>query len=143
MPQNKRILFAIMGWGLGHATRCIPLIQSLMKDNHVILASNGISSILLQQEFPDKICIDYPDYAVKYPKNRIMLLPLIALQLPSIIIKLTKEYLQTQNVVKDNNIAPPYFIIKTTETIKRKKKSEKTLGMALAQIAAPPASISA
>ena len=104
MPKNKRILFAIMGWGLGHATRCIPIIKSLLKDNHVILASNGNSSILLRHEFPICTCIDYPDYAVKYPRYRSMLLPLIALQIPSIIMKLIKEYLQTQKVIKDENI---------------------------------------
>ena len=104
MPKNKRILFAIMGWGLGHATRCIPIIKSLMKENHVILASNGISATLLKQEFISLQCIDYPDYAIKYPRNKMMLLPLIALQLPSIIIKLIKEYLQTQKVINDENI---------------------------------------
>ena len=126
MPKNKRILFAIMGWGLGHATRCIPIIRSLMKENHVILASNGISTTLLKQEFSSLKCIDYPDYAIKYPRNKMMLLPLIALQLPSIIIKLIKEYLQTQKVINDENIdliisdsrygvystgVPTYFII--------------------------------
>jgi uncharacterized protein (TIGR00661 family) len=104
MPNNKHILFAIMGWGLGHATRCIPIIRSLMKENHVILASNGISTTLLNQEFSSLKCIDYPDYAIRYPKNKMMLLPLIALQLPSIILKLIKEYLQTQKVINDENI---------------------------------------
>ena len=126
MPKNKRILFAIMGWGLGHATRCIPIIKSLMKENHVILASNGISTTLLKQEFSSLRCIDYPDYAIRYPKNKMMLLPLIALQLPSIILKLIKEYLQTQRVMNHENIdliisdsrygvystgVPTYFII--------------------------------
>mgnify|MGYP000011690009 FL=1 len=126
MPKNKRILFAIMGWGLGHATRCIPIIKSLMKENHVILASNGISTTLLKQEFSSLKCIDYPDYAIKYPKNKMMLIPLIALQLPSIILKLIKEHLQTQKVINDENIdliisdsrygvystgVPTYFII--------------------------------
>ena len=104
MPVNKRILFSIMGWGLGHATRCIPIIISLMKDNHVILSSNGISSILLRQEFPTLKCIDYPDYAVNYPRNKMMFLPRMAFQLPNIIIKLIKEYLQTQKVIKNENI---------------------------------------
>ena len=75
-----------------------------MKENHVILASNGISTTLLKQEFSSLNCIDYPDYAIKYPRNKMMLLPLIALQLPSIIIKLIKEYLQTQKVINDENI---------------------------------------
>ena len=104
MPKNKRILFAIMGWGLGHATRCIPIIRSLMTENHVILSSNGVSTTLLKQEFPTLKCIDYPDYSVTYPRNRVMFFPLITLQLPGIIIKLIKEYLQTQQVIKDENI---------------------------------------
>ena len=104
MKNNKRILFAIMGWGLGHSTRCIPIIKSLMKDNYVILSSNGISTTLLRQEFPTLKCIDYPDYAVNYPRNKMMFLPRIAFQLPNIIIKLIKEYLQTQKVTKDENI---------------------------------------
>ena len=104
MPKNKRILFAIMGWGLGHATRCIPIIRSLMTENHVILSSNGVSTTLLKQEFPALKCIDYPDYSVKYPRKRIMFLPLITLQLPGIIIKLIKEYLQTQKVINEEKI---------------------------------------
>ena len=40
------------------------------------------------------------------------------------LISNLEKKLKTKIVlVKDNNIAPPYFIIKTTETIKRKKKS--------------------
>ena len=75
MYPNKKILFAVMGWGLGHATRCIPLIQSLKDKQHVIIASNGISLHLLKQEFPNIKCISFPDYAVKYPRNRFLLLP--------------------------------------------------------------------
>ena len=104
MLKNKRILFAIMGWGLGHATRCIPLIQALLKDNQVLLASNGISSKLLRQEFPKLTCIDYPDYVVKYPRYKILLIPWILIQLPGIIMKLIQEYQLTQRVVEKENI---------------------------------------
>ena len=96
MPIKKRILFSIMGWGLGHATRCIPIIKSLIKDNHVVLSSNGISATLLKHEFPTLKCIDYPDYAINYPRNKMLFLPLIVFKVPSIIINLIKEYLQTQ-----------------------------------------------
>ena len=124
--QNKRILFAIMGWGLGHAARCIPIIRALMKDNHVVLASNGISTVLLKQEFSTLKCINFPDYSIKYPRNRLLLLPILMLQLPGIIFKLSKEYIQTQKVKEEENIdiiisdsrygvyskdVPTYFII--------------------------------
>ena len=51
MPRNKRILFAIMGWGMGHATRCVPIIKSLMKNNYVILSKNEISTIAINRRF--------------------------------------------------------------------------------------------
>ncbi len=42
MPENERILIAPLNWGLGHATRCIPLIrQELIKGNKVVIASDG------------------------------------------------------------------------------------------------------
>ena len=57
--HKKNILFAVMGWGLGHATRSIPMINHLLKDNNVILASNGNSLELLKQEFPDLLFISF------------------------------------------------------------------------------------
>ena len=88
MPKNKRILFAIMGWGLGHATRSIPLIRSLLNNHEVILASKGIALNLLRQDFPNLKCITFPDYAVRYPRNKDFLLPFICLQLPKIVFQL-------------------------------------------------------
>ena len=74
MPYNKSILFAIIGWGLGYAASCITIITSFIKDNHVILTSNGVSTTLLKQEFISFNCIDYSDYTIKYPRNKMMFL---------------------------------------------------------------------
>ena len=54
MPKNKRILFAIMGWGLGHATRCIPIIKALMVHQfEVVIAADSRPLHLLTTEFPN------------------------------------------------------------------------------------------
>lgn len=38
----KRILVAPLDWGIGHATRCIPIIQELVRQGaEVILAADG------------------------------------------------------------------------------------------------------
>jgi len=93
-----------MGWGLGHATRCIPIIQSLSQNNEIIISSNGNSKILLKNEFPQIRYIDYPDYAVKYSKKKFMLIPFIILQLPNILFKVIQEYFITQKLIKSENI---------------------------------------
>ena len=31
--HKKRILVAVLNWGLGHATRCIPIIEELQQHN--------------------------------------------------------------------------------------------------------------
>ena len=42
-----RILLAPLNWGLGHATRCIPVIHQLLQDqNEVIIAADGNHEII-------------------------------------------------------------------------------------------------
>jgi len=101
---NKTILFAIMGWGLGHATRSIPIIKYLSQKNEIILASNGLSKVLLKKEFPKLECISYPDYAITYPRKKSYLLLSIIIQIPSILRKLFDEYNMTQKIVRNYNI---------------------------------------
>jgi uncharacterized protein (TIGR00661 family) len=70
MITKKQILVAPLNWGLGHATRCIPIINALIENNYQpLLASNGIALQLLKKEFPELICIELPSYNIKYSKN--------------------------------------------------------------------------
>lgn len=68
--MKKRILVAPLNWGLGHATRCIPIIHALL-DNafEPIIASDGVALELLRKEFPELICIELPSYNIKYSKK--------------------------------------------------------------------------
>ena len=71
MPEtSKNILVAPLNWGLGHATRCIPIIQALLELNfNVILASDGAALNLLRKEFPHLLALELPSYNIVYPKN--------------------------------------------------------------------------
>ena len=53
IPSAKpRILLAPLEWGLGHATRCIPIINELIKQNcEVLIAVEGATEHLLKKEF--------------------------------------------------------------------------------------------
>ncbi|TAD90367.1 MAG: glycosyl transferase family 28 [Bacteroidetes bacterium] len=66
-PQKLRLLVAPLDWGLGHATRCIPLIHSLLQAQHtVVLAASGPQKLLLQQAFPQLTCLALPGYGIRY-----------------------------------------------------------------------------
>lgn len=71
MPnQNftKKVLICPLNWGLGHATRCTPIIRSLLKLNvEVALASDGRSLELLKKNFPDLPAFELPGYGISYP----------------------------------------------------------------------------
>ncbi|HKJ67034.1 MAG TPA: glycosyltransferase family protein [bacterium] len=103
-PRNKRILFAILNWGLGHATRSIPLIKALSRQNEVIIASTGRSLELLKQEFPDHSFIDFPDYGSHYSKFGFLLIPYLGLQIPVILWRLFRERRKTERYVEEHNI---------------------------------------
>ncbi|MFK7750827.1 MAG: glycosyltransferase [Kordia sp.] len=70
MKNSKTVLIAPLNWGLGHATRCIPIIRALLAENFTpVIGSDGISLQLLQKEFPDLETITLPDYQIEYAKK--------------------------------------------------------------------------
>jgi len=61
---------APLNWGLGHATRCIPIIRALEINGFTpIIASDGIALQLLEKEFPHLQTLKLPSYEIEYAKN--------------------------------------------------------------------------
>lgn len=61
------ILVAPLSWGLGHATRDIPLIEEFLRRGHrVTVATSGPALSLLRGEFPGCAFVEYPDYPAPY-----------------------------------------------------------------------------
>jgi uncharacterized protein (TIGR00661 family) len=64
------ILVAPLNWGMGHATRCIPIIRALQSCGFVpIIGSDGVALELLKHEFPNLTCIEFPSYNISYSKK--------------------------------------------------------------------------
>lgn len=87
---------APLDWGLGHASRCIPLIRYLESIQwEIVLAGEGPSGILLQQEFPHLRFIPLRGYRITYPKNGKRLIFHLITQIPKIIrtIRYEKQWL--------------------------------------------------
>ena len=68
--MNKNILVAPLNWGLGHTTRCIPIIKALEKNGFTpILASDGSALAFLKKEFPHLTALQLPSYNIEYAKK--------------------------------------------------------------------------
>ncbi len=66
--NNKTIFYSALDWGLGHATRSVPIIRQLLKSNAVILGVTLLTKTIFDEEFPELKKIDLPAYNVKYSK---------------------------------------------------------------------------
>jgi uncharacterized protein (TIGR00661 family) len=70
VKKKKRILLAPLNWGLGHATRCIPIAHALAASGYeVVFAADGRPLQLLMDECPKNDFIKLPGYQIRYPKN--------------------------------------------------------------------------
>jgi len=89
--NRKKVLVAALSWGLGHATRCIPVIRAFERRGcDVAFASDGASLLLLKKEFPHLKAFELPPYGVVYWKKLPMTIG-IALQLPKVLRNIKKE----------------------------------------------------
>lgn len=105
MTSKKNILVAPLNWGLGHATRCIPIIYKLIElEFNPIIASDGNALKLLQKEFPKLRSIELPSYNIKYPKNGRFLKWKLIFDTPRVLKTIKKEEKLIQILVESENL---------------------------------------
>lgn len=104
MKLKKNILVSPLNWGIGHATRCIPIIKKLQEHNfNVIIASSGRSLDLLIQEFPNLDFIKINDYNIKYYSSIPMTISML-IQIPKILFNIQRENNQLKGIINDFKI---------------------------------------
>lgn len=97
--KRKRILIAPLDWGLGHASRCIPIItQLLTKGFEVIIAADNRPAELLKKEFPLLEHVVYPGYSISYPAETNMAWSIFR-QLPALMKGISDEHKLLQSIV--------------------------------------------
>lgn len=96
-------LVAPLDWGLGHATRCVPIInECLAKGEKVIIAADGAAAAFLKSEFPNLTHIRLKGWRMRY----FWPLPLaIFLQLPLFGVSILLEHSRLKRLVKQYNIS--------------------------------------
>lgn len=101
--KGKVIFVSALDWGLGHATRSVPVIKQLLKDNVVILGVTPLTKLVFDEEFKNLTKIDIEPYAIKYSKKLPLWLVLL-LDLQRLINVIIKEHSELKRLIKQHHI---------------------------------------
>jgi len=101
--ENLHILVCPLDWGLGHASRCVPVVRQLILAGHkATLAGSGRSILMLQKEFPTLECIDLEGFSPVYASGSKTILHLF-LQLPRFFKNTIKEHLKLRRLISEHH----------------------------------------
>lgn len=102
--MGKNILICPLNWGLGHATRCVPIIRALSDQGHkVIIAADKGPLAFLIKEFPDKEFIELPGFEPVYSKSNTQVFKMMA-SYPKAVRAFKKDHKAVESIVKSHNI---------------------------------------
>jgi uncharacterized protein (TIGR00661 family) len=102
---SPKVLIAPLDWGLGHATRCIPIIRELIAANcTVLIAADGKVKALLEAEFPHLHFLHLPGYHIQYSTTAWGLPFKIVAQIPRLLRVINKEQGWLQKVVEEEKV---------------------------------------
>lgn len=105
-PAPKNILIAPLDWGAGHTTRCIPIIDCVMKLGHrAVVAGNSAQLAIVNEAFGGQTHnIPLEGYNIKYtPLNKYAQAGLL-LQMPRVLHTIKQERQWLRQAVKDHKI---------------------------------------
>jgi uncharacterized protein (TIGR00661 family) len=95
------IIYGVCSWGLGHATRSLPVIRKLIHEKHnVTVISNGRSLDLLKKELGENITyVDIPDYPMLVSENTRQFLAKSMVYWPIFIKRIEDGLAQLQKIL--------------------------------------------
>lgn len=103
-PKRKKVLIAPLDWGLGHATRCIPVIRELTAQGvEVVIAVDGRPYDLLRKEFPSLSFIRLSGYGIKYSAGNDLQSKIVR-QLPKILLRTVEEHNALRKIIREHRI---------------------------------------
>lgn len=101
--KQKSILFCVLNWGIGHATRSSVVIKKILQSGfRVDIASDGAALKVLKRNFSEQHFFELTPYNVTYPRSGKMELSILK-QMPKILSTIKKENLQVSKLCMDNH----------------------------------------
>jgi uncharacterized protein (TIGR00661 family) len=98
------IIISPLNWGLGHATRIVPIINYLKKNNNIVIAADGNSFFFLKNEFPNLKILQAPNLNITYTNNHKILPLKLFIEIPKLILFYYKNKIWLKKYSKKNKI---------------------------------------
>lgn len=103
--KQKTILVAPLNWGLGHATRCVPIIHELLVTGfEVVLASDGLAFQFLKNEFPHLSIYRLAPLKVLYAEKKKWQSVNMLKQIPKLYRFITEDKIAIEKLAREINI---------------------------------------
>ena len=92
--HTVRYIYALCTWGLGHASRSLPIMRALLKEGHEItVLTSGRSLRMLRNELGDSVeYVDIVSYPEPYSAGRFSFYLKFGLKVPGMIRTFRKEH---------------------------------------------------
>ncbi len=101
---KKKVLIAPLDWGLGHATRVIPIIYKLLAQGfEVIIAADRAPLALLKKEFPKLPFVRLKAFPIRYSESKYLVFPLL-LAFPTIAYNALSEHIRLRKIIRHHQI---------------------------------------
>ena len=100
-----RVLISPLDWGLGHTTRCIPIIKELIfLGCEVIIVADKQALSILKIEFPNSVILRYNGYEIEYSHQKRYFSLKLLFQFPAVIFKIRNEKAWLKKIIKTHSI---------------------------------------
>lgn len=105
IKNTLHILVAPLDWGLGHTTRCVPVILHLLHCGHrVLFAGNEQQRAYMQATLPQLPSVHLQGYNISYAKQGNMFMAAIAGQVPKVMRAIGQENDWLKKIVAEHHI---------------------------------------
>jgi len=105
IPQIPRVLVCPLNWGLGHASRCIPVIRKLQHAGfEVLVAADCRALTLLQTECADLVHIRLPGFSPRYSTGSGLIWKILS-WMPSLVWHTAIEHRTISRLVEEHKIS--------------------------------------
>ena len=104
MKAGSKILVAPLDWGLGHASRCVPVVSFFIANGfEVVLGGGGDSLRYLCARFPELTCVELPSARMKYGRRGMVSLPFL-FSMFRFASNIRREHRALEKIISDYSI---------------------------------------
>jgi uncharacterized protein (TIGR00661 family) len=104
--KKPLLLFSPLDWGLGHTTRCIPLLRRFSDLGfRIVVACNSTQKRILGEELTQLEFVPLQGYDVKYSRNPALFRLKITAQLTNILTKVNLENRWIRRYIAENRVS--------------------------------------